>query len=92
MVENLPGFPEYWIAQLNATHVETLRAMDGLIDAQILAPNNVVTGEETLPYWFGMMRLIDDTSQHAGQIAYLRGLASGIGWKKTLDWTPFATR
>jgi hypothetical protein len=54
---------------------------------QILEAEVILQGEEAAPYWLGMMRLINDTVQHTSQISYLRGLVTGIGWQKPIDWT-----
>jgi len=37
---------------------------------------------EKRPAWRALAGVCSDSAQHSGQIAYLRGLMSGYGWRR----------
>ena len=39
------------------------------------------TGREPRPLWLSLVGTVSDAGQHTGQIAYLRGLITGYGWR-----------
>ena len=40
-----------------------------------------VAGREPRPLWRSLVGTVSDAGQHTGQIAYLRGLITGYGWR-----------
>lgn len=76
-------------AYATAAHEASMERISRLSEDQMTAEGSMVEGDEALPYWLRTLRAINDTVEHTGQIAYLRGLVTGIGWKKSIDWTTF---
>ena len=64
----------------DAAHQETVRRVANLTSGQLLQPILSYTGEQR-PAWRALAGVCSDSAQHSGQIAYLRGLMSGYGWR-----------
>jgi hypothetical protein len=47
----------------------------------LLEDATYVAGRDPRPVWRSLVGTISDAGQHAGQIAYLRGLITGYGWR-----------
>jgi hypothetical protein len=71
-------------AQVTAFRVERA-VLSGYVDAltptQLGQPIVSHTGEQR-PAWRALAGMCGDSAQHTGQIAYLRGMVSGYGWRR----------
>jgi hypothetical protein len=65
---------------VDAAHQETVKRVARLTPAQLAQAFLSHTGE-TRPAWRALAGVCSDSAQHCGQIAYLRGLMSGYGWR-----------
>lgn len=74
---------------VEAAHRTVLERVKRFSNEQLSKETEYAVGEPLLPYWAGMLRMFNDTIQHTGQITYLRGITSGIGWKQPIDWSQF---
>lgn len=63
-----------------AAHQVTIARIARLTPEQLQQPVLVHTGEHR-PAWRALASICSDSAQHSGQIAYLRGLFSGYGWR-----------
>jgi hypothetical protein len=66
---------------VDAAHRVTVERVSALTPAQLLQPTVSHTGEWR-PVWRALAGVCSDSAQHTGQIAYLRGLLSGYGWRR----------
>ena len=41
---------------------------------------------DTRPVWRALVGMPGDLTQHTGQIAYLRGMFTGMGWRRRAGW------
>ena len=41
---------------------------------------------DTRPVWRALVGMAGDSTQHTGQIAYLRGMFTGMGWRRRAGW------
>jgi len=69
------------LAYIDAVHQAVVERI-GSLPAERLAENvPYADGRPPRPLWRSLAATMSDTGQHAGQIAYLRGLFSGYGWR-----------
>jgi len=66
---------------VEAAHQKTVERVAQLTPAQFEQPVVSHTGERR-PAWRALAGMCGDSAQHAGQIAYLRGMLSGYGWRR----------
>ncbi len=66
---------------VEAAHHATVRRVAQLTPSQLGQPSMSHTGEMR-PAWRALAGVCRDSAQHSGQIAYLRGLLSGYGWRR----------
>lgn len=67
---------------MDAAHAATVARVTSLTPEQLAHPTSYVPGESR-PAWRALVGVCSDSLQHAGQIAYLRGMVSGYGWRRT---------
>jgi hypothetical protein len=65
----------------DAAHRVTVERVSHLTPTQLVQPIMSHTGERR-PAWRALAGVCSDSAQHSGQIAYLRGLMSGYGWRR----------
>lgn len=65
----------------SAVHDACVRRVEGLSPQQILAPFQYKQWSPIRPLWQSLGNTVMDFTQHVGQIAYVRGLISGLGWR-----------
>lgn len=65
----------------DAAHRITVERVSNLTPTQLVQPIKSHTGERR-PAWRALAGVCNDSAQHSGQIAYLRGLMSGYGWRR----------
>jgi hypothetical protein len=66
---------------VDAAHRVTVERVARLTPAQ-LGQAVVSYAGEPRPAWRALAGVCSDSAQHSGQIAYLRGLLSGYGWRR----------
>jgi len=66
---------------VDAAHRVTVERVANLTPTQLVQPIVSHTGEKR-PAWRALAGVCSDSAQHSGQIAYLRGLMSGYGWRR----------
>jgi hypothetical protein len=66
---------------VDAAHRETVARVSQLTQAQFAQPVASLSGESR-PAWQALAGMSGDSYQHAGQIAYLRGMITGHGWRQ----------
>jgi hypothetical protein len=66
---------------VDAAHRVTVERVAALTPTQLVQPIMSHTGERR-PAWRALAGVCSDSAQHSGQIAYLRGLMSGYGWRR----------
>jgi hypothetical protein len=66
---------------VDAAHHKTVERVTALTPAQLRQPIASHTGEMR-PAWRALAGVCGDSAQHTGQIAYLRGMMSGYGWRR----------
>jgi uncharacterized damage-inducible protein DinB len=66
---------------VEAAHQRTVARVAALTPTQLEQPTTSYTGEKR-PAWRALAGVCSDSAQHTGQIAYLRGLMSGYGWRR----------
>jgi len=66
---------------VDAAHRVTVERVSKLTPTQLVQPIVSHTGEER-PVWRALAGVCNDSAQHSGQTAYLRGLMSGYGWRR----------
>ncbi len=65
---------------LDAAHRETVKRVTQLTPTQFAQPVEHPPGTSR-PAWQALAGMSGDSYQHAGQIAYLRGMITGYGWR-----------
>ncbi len=75
---------------VEAAHQATIERVKRLTQEQLTRQVRYPFATEAIPYWLGMIPTLSDTLQHTGQIAYLRGLVTGPGWRPYRDWSALA--
>lgn len=63
-----------------AAHQRTVERVSRLTPAQLAQVVVSYAGEQR-PAWRALAGVCHDSAQHVGQIAYLRGMLSGYGWR-----------
>src|SRR5947208_756534 len=66
---------------VDAAHQRTVERVAALTPTQLGQPIVSHTGERR-PAWRALAGMCGDSAQHTGQIAYLRGMLSGYGWRR----------
>jgi len=66
---------------VDAAHQRTVERVAALTPTQLQQPIASHTGERR-PAWRALVGMCGDSAQHTGQIAYLRGMMSGYGWRR----------
>jgi hypothetical protein len=66
---------------VDAAHQVAVERVARLTPTQFVQPM-VSHTEERRPAWRALAGVCSDSAQHSGQIAYLRGLMSGYGWRR----------
>jgi hypothetical protein len=66
---------------VDVAHRVTVERVANLTPIQLVQPIVSHTGEKR-PAWRALAGVCSDSAQHSGQIAYLRGLMSGYGWRR----------
>ena len=66
---------------VDTAHRVTVERVATLTPTQLVQPIVSHTGEKR-PAWRALAGVCSDSAQHSGQIAYLRGLLSGYGWRR----------
>ncbi len=66
---------------LDAAHTETMKRVTQLTSAQFEQSVEYLPGTSRVA-WQALAGICGDSYQHAGQIAYLRGLITGHGWRE----------
>ena len=66
---------------VDAAHQRTVARVATLTPTQLEQSITSYTGEKR-PAWRALAGVCGDSAQHTGQIAYLRGLMSGYGWRR----------
>ena len=64
----------------DAAQRATLQRLSKVTSAQMQEPVTYVLGDSR-PTWQAIRGMLGDSSQHTGQIAYLRGMVTGYGWQ-----------
>jgi len=72
---------EILLGYVNAAYQSTIERIARITPERLLQDASYAKGREPRPVWRSLIGTIADASQHAGQIAYLRGLISGYGWR-----------
>ena len=66
---------------VDAAHQKTVERVAAFTPTQLGQPIVSHTGERR-PAWRALAGMCGDSAQHTGQIAYLRGMLSGYGWRR----------
>ncbi len=72
--ENLLGYVE-------AAQQATVERIARITPERFLENSSYAAGREPRPLWRSLVGAVSDAGQHTGQIAYLRGLITGYGWR-----------
>ena len=65
---------------LDDAHHATMRRISQMTSQQFDQPVEWITGG-IRPAWQALVSMTGDSAQHNGQIAYLRGMYTGLGWR-----------
>ncbi|MBI3743930.1 MAG: DinB family protein [Chloroflexi bacterium] len=82
-LDNVAGFRpagDLLFGYVEASQEATLRRVRSLLPGHLTAPFQYMPGRDPVPGWRALVITLQDTTQHTGQIAYLRGLITGKGW------------
>jgi hypothetical protein len=71
---------------MDAAHRATIERLSTLTPAQFAQPITYVPGDSR-PVWRALAGVCGDSLQHTGQIAYLRGMVTGYGWRRQAGLT-----
>ena len=63
----------------DAVHQILVERVSGLTQDQFDQPVGYIQDER--PAWNALVSVLSDSGQHIGQVAYLRGMATGLGWR-----------
>lgn len=72
---------ELLFGYVDAAHRAAIQRLSKITPGQFDHPTVHVIGD-TRPMWQALASMIGDSAQHNGQIAYLRGLITGYGWRQ----------
>ena len=70
---------------LDDAHEATMRRLSMIPTEQFDQPVVYALGD-TRPVWRALVGMAGDSTQHTGQIAYLRGMFTGMGWRRRAGW------
>ena len=62
-----------------AVHETTVKRVSGLTQDQFDRPVGYIQDER--PAWNALVSVLSDSGQHIGQVSYLRGMVTGLGWR-----------
>ena len=66
---------------VDSAHRATIQRLSKITPGQFDQPTVYVLGDSR-PVWQALAGMIGDSGQHNGQIAYLRGIITGYGWRQ----------
>ena len=69
------------LGYVDAAQASMVDRVAGLSPERMVEPRPYVPGGNDRPVWESLVSTTMDFAQHTGQIAYLRGLISGMGWR-----------
>jgi uncharacterized damage-inducible protein DinB len=72
---------EALIGYIEAAQQFTIERIAALLPERLQEEASYVEGRKPQPVWRSLVGTVSDTGQHSGQIAYLRGLITGYGWR-----------
>lgn len=72
---------ETLLGYVEAAQQATVERIARITPARFLEDATYTVGREPRPLWRSLVGTVSDAGQHAGQIAYLRGLLTGYGWR-----------
>lgn len=72
---------EALIGYIEAAQQSTIERIAALLPERLQEEASYAEGREPQPVWRSLVGTVSDTGQHSGQIAYLRGLITGYGWR-----------
>ena len=70
---------------LDDAHEATMRRLS-LIPSEQFDQLVVYALGDTRPVWRALVGMAGDSTQHTGQTAYLRGMFTGMGWRRRAGW------
>jgi len=62
-----------------AVHETTVKRVSGLTQDQFDRPVGYIQDER--PAWNALVSVLSDSGHHIGQVSYLRGMVTGLGWR-----------
>ena len=72
---------EVLLGYVEAAHQAMVERIARLSPGRLLEDSTYAPGREPRPVWRSLAGTVSDTGQHTGQIAYVRGLITGYGWR-----------
>ena len=66
---------------VDSVHQAVVERIGALPQERFAEESAYADGRPPRPLWRSLAATMSDTGQHVGQIAYLRGLISGFGWR-----------
>jgi len=69
------------LGYVEAAQQATVERIARITTARFLEETAYAPGLGPRPIWRALVGIVSDTGQHTGQIAYLRGLLTGYGWR-----------
>ena len=70
---------------LDDAHEATIRRLPAISAERFDQLVIYALGDER-PVWRALVGMAGDSAQHTGQISYLRGTFTGMGWRRRADW------
>ena len=64
-----------------AAHRSIVECVSNLTPEQLEQPITLPSTGDVQPAWRALARVVGDSTQHVGQINYLRGMITGLGWR-----------
>ena len=71
---------------LDDAHEATMKRISMIPTEQFDQPVVYALGD-TRTVWRALVGMAGDSTQHTGQIAYLRGMFTGMGWRRRAGWS-----
>jgi hypothetical protein len=72
---------ETLLGYLDAVQQSVTERLARVTPERFMAESVYAAGREPRPLWRSLVGTVSDAGQHTGQIAYLRGLITGYGWR-----------
>jgi hypothetical protein len=72
---------EVLLGYVEAAQTTTIERIARITPEGFLQNTSYAAGRDPRPIWRSLVGTASDSGQHAGQIAYLRGLITGFGWR-----------